>query len=314
MKKHRYRFLGMNNVLPPSEVGRPDKNGVFREVVQIVNADPDEKGALSLRPGRNLGLPGIGCHSGWSNGREAYFVEGTALKRFYPPDSSAIVRLGLTPGLAMAFCQVNDVIAYGNGKERGVLETGQDMPAFVPNDPHKEPMVAGSLLAFFNGRLYAARDKVLYCSDSLDVPGGIESMDERFCVVAVFASTIRLLQPVEGGLFVSDSDETFFLSGTDPQAGEFRQRLVAPYPAIQGTAVGVKADQLRIDGLSGLVALWTSEQGICLGTSDGQMINLSEGTVAIDPGRQGAAILRRNKGQAHYLTVMRDPQPTANSF
>lgn len=313
-----YQFTGMNNVADPANVGSPvpkSRKLTYTEMAQMVNADPDNYAGCQLRPGQ-VSVSAGDTHSGWSNPynpQEMFCVQGATLKRLWPDGSLTTIRSGLSEGLHMAFCQVNDVVAYSNGAERGVIEQGIDTVSFVPTDPYKAPMVAGHSLEWYNGRLYALKGNALYCSDSLDTPGGIESMDERQCVVAVFDGIGTMLQRVENGLFVSAGRETFFFQGVDPWVGEgFTQRSVAPYPAIPYTAVPVKADLLGIDGLTGWACMWVSDRYVCIGGNGGFSLKLDK--FAVTPGKEGAAVLREQNGTVHYLAVTRDLASKYNTF
>lgn len=310
-----FRPIGANNVDPPEAVGRPDPNSrslIYVEGTGLVNVDPYEQGGCRRRRGAVLDVPGIGPHSGWSNGREAYFVEGSALKRFWPGAGSEIVTL-LSNDDPAAFSQVNDIIVMSNGVDFIVIEGGAVATPFVPVDPFKVRMSPGRLLEFYNGRLYAALGNVLYCSDSLDTQGGIEQMDERQNVVAVFSSEITLLKRVDGGLFVSDESETFFLQGADPVIDQgFSQRTIFLYPAVAGTAAPISPGQLGSEA-QGDAAIWVSEKGVCVGLPGGSAVNLSDGTFSPPQGRRGGAVVREENGQVHYLCVMRDPTPAHNT-
>lgn len=318
MSTTSYQFTGMNNVDDPTNVGAPVPNSrqlIFTQMTSMVNADPDNFGGCQLRPGQ-VSVSGTAAHSGWSNPynpQEMFCVQGTNLKRLWPDGSLTTIRSGLTAGLRMAFCQVNDVVAYSNGIERGVIEQGKDTAPFVPSDPYKLPMVAGQFMEWYNGRLYVLKDNVLYCSDSLDVPGGIESMDERQNVVAVFDGMGSMLQRVENGLFVSAGKETFFFQGDDPWVdGGFAQRSIAPYAAVPYTSVPVKADLLGMDGLTGWACMWVSERYVCIGGNSGFFLKLEK--LAIKAGKDGAAVLREQNGTAHYLAVTRDTAEEYNTF
>lgn len=313
-----YTFTGMNNVDDPANVGSPVPNIrqlIFTEMSAMVNADPDNHGGCALRPGQ-VSVSATATHSGWANPynpQEMLCVQGTDLKRLWPDGSLTTIRSRVTAGLRMAFCQVNDVIAYSNGIEQGIIEQGQDTAQFIPLDPFKLPMVAGQFLEWYNGRLYALKNNVLYCSDSLDTPGGIESMDERQNVVAVFDGMGTMLQRVDNGLFVASGKETFFFQGADPWIdGGFDQRSIAPYGAIPYTSVPVKADLLGIDGLNGWACIWTSERHVCIGGNSGFFLPVEK--LALKAGKEGAAVLRERNGTAHYLAVTRDTTGEYNQW
>ena len=310
-----FRPKGMNNVDPRETVGRPDPESrslVYTEGISLVNVDPNEQSGGPRRRGITLEIPGMAPHSGWSDGRQAYFVEGGALKSF-TPDGSNILAL-LSSNEPMAFCSVNDIVVASNGVDFLIIEDGDVATAFEPADPHKVSMSPGTCLEFYNGRLYAALGRVLYASDSLDTAGGVEQMDERRNVVAVFASDIVMVKRATGGLFVSDGTETFFFAGEDPFIGEgFAQRSVFPYPAIAGTVQAIAPSLLGSADIQGEACMWASERGVCLGLPGGSVANISSGTFANPIGRSGTAIVRENNGQVHFLCVVRDQRPAYNA-
>ena len=311
-----FRPIGANNVDPPESVGRPDPNSrslTYTEGTEMVNVDMYEQGGGRRRRGVVLDMAGIDPHSGWSNGAMAFFIEGGALKRFWPGAGGEILALLSTDNHG-AFCQVNDITVFSNGEDFHVIEAGRVATPFMPSDPFKTRMSPGTCLEFYNGRLYAALGRVLYNSDSLDTPGGVEQMDERQNITAVFASEIRMVKRVAGGLFVSDGQETFFFAGKDPVLDEgFEQRSVLPYPAIPGaTAIAITASQLGSTDVQGEACIWTSERGVCIGLPGGTVINVSDGRFATPAGRHGTAIVREQNGQVHYLCVIRDPRSGYN--
>jgi hypothetical protein len=317
-----YRFTGINNVEDPVGVDNT-------EAVSIVNADPDYEGNLSLRPGQLTVLAGS-YHSGWSNPynpREGYFINGTLLNRLNLNGSITPVRFDMIPNIPVAFCQVNDVVAYSNGLLFGVIENGVDTVPFFPVDQFKERMVAGTFMEWYNGRLYALVDNyagtpgcALICSDAMDVPGGIESMDTRQNVVAVFegkgAGMIRIESRDGGGLFVGTDRESFWLDIDDPVAdgGIKSQKSVAPYGMIPGTILPVKAELLGIQGLMGNACLFATPRGICAGGNGGFFSNLTEKKISYQPGERGCAVLREVAGLVHYLLVMQGTGDAYNPF
>ena len=349
MAEITYTFRGMNNVLDPSNVGVPDpkrRDLYFTEVLDLVNVDPSNSDSLSLRPGRIAIHAGAGCHSGWSNPLdpfEAYFVQTGNLWRItadtppmvnsdVPPIITPIlslVRRGLLD-LPMHFVQVNDVVRYSNGVQCGVIEGGVDTPPFQPTDQFKAPMVAGKFEEFYNGRLYALVDNyggtpgcALICSDALDTPGGVESMDTRYNVVAVYDGPANGICRVDEGLYVSAGAETFYHDGDDAVAGltptykgeGFRQKSVAPYAMIPGTVRHIESELVGVDGVSGWACIWASTRGICLGANGGHFTNLTLGKISYPPAVLGAAMVREQFGIAHFVVALQAPAGQAyNSF
>lgn len=310
-----FRPSGMNNVDEAEHIGKRDPNSralVYTEAADMLNVDPNDKGGGSLRGGAVLDMIGSGTHSGWSDGKQAYFIEAGMLKRFWPGVGSDILAV-LESDEPAAFCPVNDIVVMSNGKDFKVIEDGEVSTPFVPSDPFKEPMTPGQHLEFYNGRLYSALDNVVYASDSLDTPGGIEQMDERKNVVAVFASAVQMIKRVSGGLYISDMKETFFFAGSDPFIDEgFRQDPVFPYPALNGSVKEVTPGQLGLD-IKGECCMWATDRGVCVGLPSGSAFNASENVYHPPSGKRGAGLVRSENGQVHYLCVVRDPQQAHNA-
>lgn len=345
MPEVTYTFRGMNNVDDPSNVGAPDpkrRDLLYTEVLDLTNVDMSNRDSLSLRAGRVAVANGSGYFSGWSNPynpTEAYFVRNGSLWRMTalvaPVSNSdvipvvtpqfSLIRMGLLD-LPMHFVQVNDVVRYSNGVQCGVIENGVDTPSFVPSLQFKTSMVAGKFEEFYNGRLYALVDGydgtpgcALICSDSLDTPGGIESMDTRFNIVAIYDGAAKGICRVDEGLFVSAGDETFYHDGDDAVTGitpaaktdGFRQKSVAPYAMIPGTIRPIRAELLGFEGLHGWCCIWASTRGVCVGGNGGAFFNVIQDKVSYPSGAIGTAVVRESLGIIHYLVVLQAPSTEA---
>ena len=102
-------FAGMNNRLPDHQLGiveRGQKAGDYLR--NAVNVDLTAAGTLQRRKGSTLAVPGTRCHSLWSDGEQAFYVDGTDLKRF----SGEVVATGLAYGRPVSFCKAptSDVV------------------------------------------------------------------------------------------------------------------------------------------------------------------------------------------------------------
>ena len=52
-------------------------------------------------------------------------------------------------------------------------------------------------------------------------------------------------------------------------------------------------------------AIWTTERGIVVGTSSGQLVNVTEKRAIFTPSvNKAAAFVRRLNGQNHYVSVV----------
>ncbi len=324
---------GMNNVDDPYVVGQSFANGSYNQAIYMANVDPAP--VKSLRTGRQLVLSVAGLTSGWSNPYnpiEGYFVNGTILNHLDQLGNITPVKYNLIPNLPVNFCQVNDVTVYSNGIQFGVIENLQDTPPFyppqmIPNQlgsvipSYKTRMVAGNFMEFYNGRLYALLNNyqgkpcALVCSDTLDTPGWIESMDIRQNIVAEFDGQAAMLCRVDNGLFVGTNIETFFIDLADAvfEGGMKQQRTIAPYGVVPGTSQPIPAESTGLKA-SGNMQIWTSVRGVCLGGAGGSFINLTENTFSFPPGQLGTGIVREQNGLTHYVCSMQQPGTPYNEF
>ena len=119
---------------------------------------------------------------------------------------------------------------------------------------------AGQCVAYFRGQTLVAKGSVLYAS----LPYGYELFDLRKNFD--FESEITLLAPVEGGLFVCTQTHNIFLQGLTPD--DWQQQVKTAVGAIPGTLVYAEGKDIG-EGVPGVVALWLSQSGICMGTNDG---------------------------------------------
>ena len=94
-------FVGINNRLPDHQLGVVDRGRKAGDYLRnAVNVDLTAAGTLQRRKGSTLAVPGTRCHSLWSDGTDALYVDGADLKRF----TGEVVATGLTYGRPVAFC------------------------------------------------------------------------------------------------------------------------------------------------------------------------------------------------------------------
>lgn len=325
MPTAKYLIQGESNRIDPLNIPmNPDsRTPLFSDWSRLINVDVDDFSGCAMRKGYTVSSAGSGVHSFWSNPlapKEAYFVEGNILKMRSLAGQVSIVRTGLTVGLRMFYSQINDVVAYSNGTERGVIEQGMSVVPFIPSDPFKLPFPAGRCLEWHNGRLYTFIAEngayALVCSDSLDTPGGIESMDDRQCIVAQFDGPGTMIQHVEQpggfGLFVSAGSSTFYFPGSDPVASEdMAQYQVDQFPAVLGSNTPVPV-KLVGNGGAGFGAFWVAGDRVCYGAPSGEVVALDK--LAVPYATEGTGIIRQENGTAHYLFTLSGIQGTGNIF
>lgn len=161
----------------------------------------------------------------------------------------------------------------------------------------KGPPPAGHLVSHFNGHTIVCNGDTLFYSD----PFEYELFDLRTNFVQ-FDSQIQIFAPLSEGAFLATETETVFLLGRDPS--EWQVKKVAPYGAVRGTLVTPRNDQIGKDGVPDTVALWLSKRGVCVGTSDGQMENLTGDRFVMPAARTGAGLFKVRGGTPQYLVSL----------
>ena len=297
MEPVRYIFAGLNNKSAPESIEQ-------NELVTASNVDLDKNGRARLRKGLTSAYGGT-VHSLWAtqNEQKAFFVENLLLKMLLY-DYSAINVTSLTFNDPMAYVEVNNIVVYSNGKEIGfidgsfakVMPTGDDGAALQP----------GTVLDFFNGRVYSGLGNVLQFSKAYRL-----YRDKEYCHVPL-PSEIKMLAGLDNGAWLSCGDEIIFLRGRGPD--EWKWEPKAAYGAIPGMVAKSIGEKFGLEGVVGRIAVFATDHGFCVGTDDGRLINVSENTVSYPAGLRGSLIIREQDGEVVVVGVMQDQQAAVNTY
>ncbi len=170
---------------------------------------------------------------------------------------------------------------YCNGTEHGRLThsvhtdwTENDWTGGETTD-NFEPTPPGEHVTFLAGRfVISIGDEILYTEYGL--PGIVDTVRNR----QRFGSRVIMVCAVQTGLFVSDTEAVYFLSGENPHG--WMARRVLNYPAIEwavnpdlvpGSDMGLETNAL--------CALFATVKGPVVGLPDGTPVNLIEKDVAM---------------------------------
>lgn len=159
-------------------------------------------------------------------------------------------------------------------------------------------MPAGTHLCQHGGRLFVAKDNVLYFSQPFQY--GLTNLFTDFIMMP---SRILMVISVEDSLYISDESNIYLLTGTD--INQSQMQMKAHYPAIEGTAVKLDQRVFGADGQNGLVAMWMSEAGLCAGLQGGSFRNLTETKYVPRVGDLANAMFRQQDGKNQYIGVSR---------
>lgn len=161
-----------------------------------------------------------------------------------------------------------------------------------------QPPPAFSDVEYFASRmLYAVGDLLVY-----SIPFGYGLVDMRYNFVPCTAK-ITMIAPVTNGVYIGTETQTLFLSGR--QIEDANLTVIADYGVVPGTKKYVSAGVIGGIESEDIVPVWVSHKGICVGLSDGGVKNLTQKTVDLPKGVEGAAMFRHNDGQNHYVSIIR---------
>ena len=268
---------GLNTKVDPVRVKYDPDNGVS-DMVEGINIVIDE----TLRPKRRYGftLAQAGnYHSLFCDGGDCFIAMDTALYQVGTDLSLTGIRSGLS-GDRIAFCQVNSETYYSNALNNGVIRDGvsDPWPAGTYTGPEttrrfQGPPV-GSHLALHLGRMFISVGDILWWSEPYAY-----GLYDKVRAWMQLPSHIRMIKPVESGMYISDSRNTYFLSGKAPE--KFILNPVAKSPAYEWSeAIDLTcAQDIGLES-SGLCAVWASPEGAVLGLPSGQILKLNNKKVA----------------------------------
>lgn len=155
----------------------------------------------------------------------------------------------------------------------------------------------GQALAYSRGRLYIAQGQFLFATNAL----GYEYVDMRD-YLAPDGGTIRFLAGVEHGLYIGTDHGVYFAAGD--RLEEMERRVVATAPAIANSVV--TADAMLVtgnrDAAGKQAVLFATEDGICIGTEEGAVSNLTRERYRLGALPASAAVFRASP-IAQYLLL-----------
>lgn len=134
------------------------------------------------------------------------------------------------------------------------------------------PMRAGKFLKLWRGRLLTADKNMLYFSQALN----FHLCDERYDYIAL-PQRVTFVEPVESGIWVGQSNSVIFLSGSDVR--DLRLVQTGAKSPVPGTALRVNSDLLGELSAGLESVLWLAENGYCIGTPSGNLVEAHANTL-----------------------------------
>lgn len=282
---------GLNTEIDPARIEFNPESGI-QDLAACKNVDVDDTGRISRRKGFEKKVSG-NYHSGFSCGDYSLCVTGDALTVLEADYSTVPIRQ-VTAGRRMSYVKVGTEIYYANGVETGfvrdrvsyswvkLLELREVTTRVLSSPP------VGHLLSFFNGRIYIAVGNSIYYTEA-----NSRNHVDLASNVIIESSRIRMIAPVEGGIYIGNSKEILFYKGESPKT--FTRSLVANYPVVEGTATTVMVSQVGELEEGGKIVLMATERGLSIGFPDGKLVNFSEDKVRFPSANYGAGIYKDRK-------------------
>lgn len=281
---------GLNTKLDPVRI-RFNPKGVS-DLSLAVNVWIDDTGRISRRKGSTRVTTGA-WHSLHDCGRYALGVTGDALTVIKTDYSTSAIRK-VTENARMTYETDFDWTFYANGFEIGYVKDMVSYPwtkpsAYLGQDSEAvwiDPPI-GHIVSRYKARMLIAVDKYLYASRAQDF--------FRFNEVYYpFPDRIKMVKPVQTGVFVGTAEETYFLRGDISTTAlvPFEKIKIADYGVVEGTDLIIPGTRVG-EGMGNEVAIWTAiGRGVCIGTPDGQFINITERKISLPECQYGTAIYR----------------------
>jgi len=286
--------LGINNKIDPiRHAYNPDTGVGFLQ--EAINCDIDDSGMISRRSGQ-IELSNVPSHSVFCDGGDCFVVQDrttdAALYQVGTDFSLTGIRSGLIKGYRVSFCLVGDKTFYTNTVQNGVITNGisSAWPVGTYHGPDTfndySPVPVGSHIAYHQGRIWVSVDDVIYCSEPFNP--GLFRLAKCFFQ---FKTNVKMIRPVAGGVWISDSEKIGFTSSAESwDAQKYIKKFSSPAHEWSDNQRLVDLSNTKWQ-ISGLSAVWSSDKGICIGTSDGQLINVTEENLVYSTGANGATIV-----------------------
>lgn len=313
------QFLGIDNVNESQKVQKGSLSAA-------TNIDIRNDQSISRRQGYAEAATGD-YHSLWSNGIIALAVKDGVLVRIFPDYSS--LPLGNFPNVdsGVVYVDGKDGFIYCAGYGFFIRTDGEDVytptqlnktegkgysglgsedytitDAGFMRSPqaikrNKTAIKGATVLEVYRGKMYAAMDNVLWLSDSYDFMR-ILKLEKNFIH---FSTSITAIRAADNGVYVSEENRVWFLRGTSPKDFDFT--VVSDYGALRGTDIRIKNITIGDHVISPAI-MWTTKKGICVGSADGQVFNITEHKYSMPNFITGAAMRKEGDGLDQYLTVL----------
>ena len=267
-------FAGIDNTTDPSKLYYNRKTGkIFLR--SGVNIDINDDDRIQRAVGIDSVQPGD-FHSFWTtvDGSYGFIIQsGTIYRVDWNGSSVSLTSLktDLSIGSPMVYTETDERVFMTNGFWIGYYENGTIYDIAAPGQEFKEKLPAGHLIEFFNNQLYVAVDRIIFFSDSV-----AWSRTDYLKNYIPLLGRVRMIQAVDGGLFVSDDKEISFLAGETGLELKYNFKLDVPvftggFKKVAGKMIGSDTPP------EGNVVVMLTSKGIFLGGPGGMFSDMTGG-------------------------------------
>jgi hypothetical protein len=304
-------FLGIDNINDHTKIIKRVKGVPFIHLLQATNVDIHADSHISRCAGYSLKLSGA-YKSVWADDDICLGILNSNLYQIYPDFSASLLlrNVGANP---MAYSTIPGapypITYFTNSSVIGKVVNGV-ASLLAPttssdNAQFKLPLPSGNMLGYFKGSLCVISDRVIYVSDIINR----EMFDRRYGYRQL-ASTITMFQPVYDGIWVSDSENVYFMkhTGTPENLATpmFDSIKVYNKPTVPGTPQLLFDKTFPSGAKSSHAVIWVSDKTICIGGNNGHFETINSDIYALPTSLTGTSIYRESGDLKQYITVVKE--------
>lgn len=254
---------------------------------RVINFDVDDSGRLNARPVFDIAPTMVGGHSMWTNNNHTLTLVFVGSELCKVLGGAALLHLNafIMGRGRVWYVEINEDVWFSNGHDGGILRASGlidpfgTTPVVPPQMPGSEviytaayltPMPFGRYLTRYAGRLWCAQGDTIFFSQPLNY----QQHDRRYDFI-IAPGYITALGSVADGLYVSTSQEVFFLRGDDPSKMELVKcsdsaaildsQVYLPFDTVDTDALSVNGSQYQVSN----AFAWLSRHGLCVGIPSG---------------------------------------------
>jgi len=164
---------------------------------------------------------------------------------------------------------------------------------------HLKPLPTGDFVRGHGGRIYVAKDEILYFSEPLRPH--LHNPQHNF---VKFTGRITILEAVEAGMVVGDDRGVWFLPGKDPN--QFQLRLVSSAQAVRRSGLKLKGAHFNkeLTETDMDVVVWLSTEGYMMARASGDVLSFHPERIRVAAGLEGRSRFVVRNGIKQIITLV----------